>query len=238
MKKIALLLIAMILCAACAFAAPEAADTPAYEMIEGVVLEYTENESCLIHSEIFGNVMVLISEETYIEANGNIEVGAYINVDFNGMMTRSLPPQINAAAIRMFRLEGSVSEILAEENAVMIETADMGSIRVNFAEGMQLPEAACAYLTVYTNGAMTMSLPPQTGASLVIHGYSIAGKVAEVRENMVVIGEGANAIEVHAEPALIGEEIVEGAVVRVIFNGQMTRSIPAQITAEMIVALN
>ena len=76
-----------------------------------------------------------------------------------------------------------------------------------------------------------MSLPAQIGAGMVLLGYSVSGIITEIADDHIVIGEEMSAIQVNVTPEMLTEAIVEGAAVRVIYNGQMTRSIPAQVSA-------
>ena len=157
-----------------------AADIADIYMIEGIVAENSE-EGILISTAEMGNVLVLTSDETILEGAEALVEGDYVYVDYNGMMTRSLPPQITAMVIRSYRLKGIVTEIFAEENAMLINTESHGDVYVNLpaadeatdesaeeaVEQAAVPQAGDA-VTVYFNGAMTMSLPAQIGAGLVV----------------------------------------------------------------------
>lgn len=156
------------------------ADIADIYMIEGIVTENGE-EGILISTAEMGNVQVLISEETILEGTETLAEGDYVYVDYNGMMTRSLPPQITAMVIRSYRMEGTVTEVFAEENAMLINTETHGNVYVNLTAADEAAdesadeavEKAVApqigdVVTVYFNGAMTMSLPAQIGAGLVV----------------------------------------------------------------------
>ena len=230
MKETALILVLAILTAFSAFAEVPATET---QLLEGIVLEMTE-EGYLIHNTELGEVMVLVNEETYIEATGDIAAGDLIYVDYNGMMTRSLPPQINAAVIRMFRLEGDVISADAEANTILVMSTDFGEVLVNLPEEYAGSEFTETHVTVYFNGAMTMSLPAQVGAGLVIPGYSLQGVVTEITDEYILLGEGMEAIQVNLTESVLPEGLAVGDAVCVIYDGQMTRSIPAQISAQQI----
>ncbi|MBQ4085272.1 MAG: hypothetical protein IJC54_01710, partial [Clostridia bacterium] len=60
----------------------------------------------------------------------------------------------------------------------------------------------------------------------------------EIAEGDILIGEGMEAVQVNFAAGQLPETAAVGAVVRVIYDGQMTRSIPAQITATEIVQLS
>ena len=172
--------------------AVEEANAEVY-MIEGQVVQADEN-GILINTADMGEVLVLTTDETLWEGTEALEAGDYAYVDYNGMMTRSLPPQITATVIRSWRMEGVVSEVYAEENAMLITTGTHGEVYVHLpataedavpadeaqaetdAEapaGEQQVEAAILpaagdNVTVYFNGVMTMSLPGQISAGMVV----------------------------------------------------------------------
>ena len=227
MKKIAILLMVALFSVIAAFA-----ETEAYEpvLLEGVVTGITE-EGYLVYEETVGEVMVLVNEETVIEATADISCGDYVYVDYDGQMTRSIPAQITADVLRMYRLEGDIVEHMPEDNSVLLNSVEYGDIIVHLPEDWAGQEITDTHLTVYFNGAMTMSLPAQIGAGMVIPGYCVSGIITEIAEDYIVIGEEMSAIQVNVTPEMLTEAIVEGAAVRVIYNGQMTRSIPAQVSA-------
>ena len=58
-------------------------------------------------------MLVLISEDTVLETGYELAVGDYVYVDYDGVMTRSLPPQVTAGRIVSHKLEGDVLEDLS-----------------------------------------------------------------------------------------------------------------------------
>ncbi|MBQ3222122.1 MAG: hypothetical protein IJB41_00770 [Clostridia bacterium] len=256
MKKIALFLVLILVLtfAACAQQAPAPQPTPEPQpteqpaqttadepiesaMISGVIVELTE-EGLLIENAENGQILVITGEETVFETTGDIQPGDYIYVDYNGQMTFSLPAQIGATVVRMHKLEGEITEIYAEENAVLLNNAEMGDVYVYLPEEYKNAAIDFAHMTVYFDGAMTMSLPGKISAGLVIPGYSVQGAITEIAEGYILIGEGMEAVQVNFAAGQLPETAAVGAVVRVIYDGQMTRSIPAQITATEIVQLS
>lgn len=234
MKKIFAILLAALLVCISAFAEPIAEEMIS---IEGFVVEITE-EGYLIETSDLGEVMVLTHEETYTETVRDILPGDYLYIDYNGMMTRSLPPQINASVIRMHVLSGSIVESNAEENSVLLNTDTHGEVIVFLPEVWAGQALDCENLTVYFNGAMTMSLPAQIGAGFVIPGYSLQGAVTEIGDGWMMIGEGMEAIQVNFDAQMLPENVNVGDVIRIIHDGQMTRSIPAQVTASEIIQIS
>lgn len=122
-------------------------------------------------------VQVNLSEETIFEldAEGELSKGAYIHVLFNGQMTRSLPAQIAAIKVGCYSRTGIISAV--EEGRFTLTTALGEEIWVNTLPGQmavnqetdeQVALTDGAKMTVYFNGAMTMSLPAQIGAELIV----------------------------------------------------------------------
>ena len=133
--------------------------------ISGEILEITP-EYILIGNEMLGEVQVNLAEGTVIEGAYALEVGQTVVVMYNGMMTRSLPAQITAMHIGVYVVEGSVTAV--EDGFVMIRREDIAE-----EIQMSLPENAPALevgdrVIAYTNGAMTMSLPPQMNAIAIV----------------------------------------------------------------------
>ena len=138
------------------------------ETLQGTLVEITE-EGLLMETGFMGPVLVKLGEETVLDGFASLEEllpGRVIAVDYNGMMTRSIPAQITADRVTSYQLTGTVTEVL--ENAFMLETQTHGPVQVNIdvEAGMTLPEVN-AQVTVTFNGAMTMSLPAQVGAWIV-----------------------------------------------------------------------
>ena len=256
MKKIVLFLaltlaLAFAACA-CAQQTPAAEPSPApqetenaelageaasVQLITGTVIAVTD-EGVLIETEANGEVLVLTHEATVWETTGDIAAGDYIYVDYDGQMTFSLPAQISADVVRMHRLEGDIKEIYAEENAVLLSTEQSGEVYVRMPESWAQTEIDFSHMTVYFDGVMTMSLPGQINAGLVAPGYSLQGAISEIAEGYILIGEGAESVQVHIAEGQLPETAEVGTVVRVMYDGQMSRSIPAQITANEIVQIS
>lgn len=133
--------------------------------ISGEILEITP-EYILIGNEMLGEVQVNLAEGTVIEGAHALEVGQTVVIMYNGMMTRSLPAQITAMHIGVYVVEGSVTAV--EDEFVMILREDTEEEVM-----MTLPENAPELkegdrVIAYTNGAMTMSLPPQMNAIAIV----------------------------------------------------------------------
>lgn len=128
----------------------------------GTVTEITE-EGIFITTADGRPMQILTNEETLHEGK-DAEVGDYIHVTYNGQMTRSIPAQINALKIGCYTHTGVVSEISEEQFTL---TTEAETILVNAAAELLANLTDGMTVTVYSNGAMTMSLPAQIGAELI-----------------------------------------------------------------------
>ncbi len=135
----------------------------------GIVTEIGEG-FIMIQNGDGQEVQVNTFEETIFEGK-EIEAGDYIHVTYNGMMTFSIPAQIAAQKIGCYAHTGVVGEIT--EGQFTLET-EMEPIIVNVLEGQLEGIETGMTVTVYSNGAMTMSLPAQIGAEMITATETIA----------------------------------------------------------------
>ena len=152
---------------------PEEEEVVEIPMISGVISEindaqYDENGKLLSATllvtcgeypqvEVFYN-----AEDTVLEGVESLEIGNYVYVQYNGVMTRAIPPQITAEQVSVWKLEGTVTAI--EADGFMLDTAEQGEVWCNATVEQLATLAVGASLTVYTNGIMTLSLPAQVTA--------------------------------------------------------------------------
>lgn len=133
--------------------------------LSGLVTEATEEYIVIADGEM-GDVRVNLGEETVFEGidAASLAVGQYVYVDYDGKMTRSLPPQVFALRLAAHVVTGTVIETSEGSVTVMQEG---GEVVLHLPEGA--PQIAAGQTIVaYTNGAMTMSLPPQMAAGYVV----------------------------------------------------------------------
>lgn len=233
-KVVSMMLLALMVCAA---ALAESA-APEIAALEGVVLEIQEDSGYLIADADGRKVQALTNEETVWEVDREIAVGDYLYIDYDGKMTRSVPAQITAQVVRMHVLEGFVTEADLEANAILLTTPDQGEAYVTLPESMRGEDATGKELTVYFNGVMTMSLPPQVNAGYVVYEYAVQGEVTEICDEYIVVGEGQEAVQVNVDAAQRPETLKVGDVIRVRYDGAMTRSLPPQISADEIIQIS
>jgi hypothetical protein len=84
---------------------------------------------------------------------------------YDGKMTRSIPAQITAQLIRACVREGLVGAM--GEDHFMLQT-ELEEIQVNCTAEQLAQVQEGLQVKVYFSGAMTMSLPAQIGAELIV----------------------------------------------------------------------
>ncbi len=131
--------------------------------LSGAVTEITE-EYILIQSADGQEYQVNLLPETNFEGK-ELSIGDFIHVTYNGQMTRSLPAQVAALTIGCYAHQGVVSDIV---DGQFMLTTENDMILVNFPAEMADSVQDGATVIVYSNGAMTMSLPAQIGAELIV----------------------------------------------------------------------
>ena len=208
-------------------------------MLQGAILEVQE-DGLLIMDEAQGEVLVLISDETVQETGYELGVGDYVYVDYNGQMTRSLPPQVTAGRIVSHKLEGDVVEVYAEENALLLYGSDGNEYRINLPEAWEGETFDAQRAIVYYDGAATLSLPPQVSAGLVLPEYAIEDIITELSETSMTLGMDEGAVLVEFNPALLPEGLEVGDAVRVSYESADagTNAAPTQVTATAILKIS
>lgn len=143
----------------------EQAENAEAEIVElgGKITEIADGY-IVMETLMHGMVQVNLGDDTLYDGADpdELAVGQYIQVMYDGKMTRSLPAQITALKVGLYPVSGVVKEL--GENSVTLSREEIGDEVIVF-----LPEGAEALsvgdsVTAYTNGAMTMSLPAQTNA--------------------------------------------------------------------------
>ena len=208
-------------------------------MLQGTILEVQE-DSLLIEDAAQGEVLVLISDETVQETGYELGVGDYVYVDYDGQMTRSLPPQVTAGRIVSHKLEGDVVEVYAEENALLLYGSDGNEYRINLPEAWEGETFDAQRAIVYYDGAATLSLPPQVSAGLVLPEYAIEDIITELSGTSMTLGMDEGAVLVEFDPALLPEGLEVGDAVRVSYESADagTNAAPTQVTAIAILKIS
>lgn len=133
-----------------------------YELI-GTVEEITDEYYLILTTE-GQRIQVNLYEGTTFDGETPV-LGDLIHVFYNGIMTRSLPAQVSADHISCYITIGSIVELTQEGF-----TLDNGQeiLEVHCAETLLTGLENGQQVKVYTNGIMTMSLPAQINAELIL----------------------------------------------------------------------
>ena len=137
-------------------------ETPLYELT-GEVTQAADGYFVMLDA-MHGEVQVNIGDDTLYDGaeSGEVAVGQFVTVLYDGKMTRSLPAQVYALRVGVYPIAGEVTQV--GEGSVTIVRAETGDeVIVSLPEGAPQLEAGMQ-VTVYTNGMMTMSIPAQTHA--------------------------------------------------------------------------
>lgn len=207
------------------------------EPLVGRIVEMRENGDILIEQIEGGSqVQVHVPEALEIEADWEIGVGDVIYVSYSGIMTRSLPPQVTATAIRSHSIEGLVTEANTETGRVLIENAAFGQVWATVPEDTNVAALGGAHVRVFYNGIMAMSFPGQIGAVAIDAMEVSEGVVSEIGDGYFMLGEGDEALRVNtdAHTKALAEYAI-GDTVEVHHRMAMAMSLPPQVYAVAVV---
>lgn len=202
-------------------------------ILQGTITELSA-EGLTMEDHQLGAVAVHIGEETQIETEEKpLEAGQYVFVEYDGAMTKSIPPQVTARAIRMFALSGEVQQV--EEGKFLLmrhQTEEM--IWVMVPEGTKV--FAGDIVVAYYDGKMTKSSPAQISALHVVP-TTVTGEVKSVSdESITLAGEDGSEYIVNLFEKTVKEvEPAVGDRVTVHYTGAVAMSMPPQISAIAVV---
>ena len=168
MKKLIsmMMMLALLTGTVAGFAQNEQAQEDAAVLLTGTILEVAEDHVLLDVAEL-GEVQAWVNEETVVEGVDELLPGQVAVVLYNGMMTRSLPPQVAAIKVSCFAFTGEIAEM--NQNGFLLHPDEgMDAVQVNAPDELLQGLKPGSRVTVYFNGAMTMSLPGQIGAGLIV----------------------------------------------------------------------
>lgn len=167
MKKFVSLLLALLLAAA----APLTVLAEEPEMMkpfEGLVTEVFEGGFLMEDTEM-GILQINVDDNTILDGLLTIEsiaVGMYVIVDHNGMMTRSIPPQVYGVRVGCYTLNGVAGDI-TPEGVLLTGDPIFGDVFVQMTPTMANVFPGVPML-VYYDGVITMSLPGKVNARYVL----------------------------------------------------------------------
>lgn len=229
MKK----LLGMALCLALLLGALPGGAEGQNAMLQGVIGELGADNLVLSDHKL-GEVVVQIAQDTQLETEDRpLEAGQYVFVEYDGKMTRSLPPQITARAIRMFSLSGEVQQV--EEGKFLLmchHTEEM--VWVMMPEGVKV--FAGDIVVAYYDGKMAKSSPAQVSA-LHVEPTTVSGQVQSVGDEAITLmGDDGSEYVVNLFEKTVMEVTPQvGERVTVHYNGTVALSMPPQIAAIALV---
>ena len=147
-----------------AFAEENEPDT----LLEGLVTEVLEQGFVMEDIEL-GSVLLNVDETTVMDgilAEGDIEVGQYVFVEYDGRLTRSLPPQAHADRVCCYRLTGTV-DLSLSMGVLLTGDPTFGDVIIRV-DGSMPHLYQGMPITVYYNGVMAMSYPGQITARHIV----------------------------------------------------------------------
>lgn len=147
-----------------AFAEENEPDT----LLEGLVTEVLEQGFVMEDIEL-GSVLLNVDETTVMDgilAEEDIEVGQYVFVEYDGRLTRSLPPQAHADRVGCYRLTGTV-DLSLSMGVLLTGDPIFGDVIIRV-DGSMPHLFQGMPITVYYNGVMAMSYPGQVTASHIV----------------------------------------------------------------------
>lgn len=101
-----------------------------------------------------------------ILTEGGIEVGQYVFVEYDGRLTRSLPPQAHADRVGCYRLTGTV-DLSLSMGVLLTGDPTFGDVIIRV-DGSMPHLYQGMPITVYYNGVMAMSYPGQVTARHIV----------------------------------------------------------------------
>ena len=218
MKKLLALIIALFIATLSFAACAEATAT-----LEGLITEIDDGYF-LMNDVQQGIVRINLDETTVYEGTAtrtSLVRGQYVYVQYNGVMTRSLPPQVSAQKVSCFQVSGTVSALL--ENGFIVDGDSTLKQVVVHAGSDQPPVFKGMAVTLYYNGIMALSQPPQINAVHMVV-PTLSGTVSAVTDKGFTL---TSADRTQYTVTLTSETVVsvlpaDGETLVVYYSGQLT----------------
>lgn len=228
-KALAILLLLSVLClSGSAFATATAS-----AQLEGLITE-TGNGYFLMNDAAQGEVRVNLDDATTAyegtATKDSLAVGQYVYVQYNGVMTRSQPPQVTADKVSCYEVTGTVAAIL--DTGFTVENDPiLGTVIVRLADGLP-PVYEGVPITLYYNGVMALSYPPQITAVYIVV-PTLEGLASDLSEDgfSLTLDDGSlYRVSVTEETAMLALP-AEGDRLLVYYNGDTGATVTALAVA-------
>ncbi len=145
------------------------------------------------HASVQVNIIDGVTVFEGIAAKDTLAVGLYVFVTYDGVMSRSLPPQVSAQIVACYRLTGTVADIL--ENGVIVTGDEVTGTAIVLIGDNFPPVYLGVPITVYYNGLMALSMPPQIFASHIIVPY-LEGAVSDANAQTFILTDADGATHI------------------------------------------
>ena len=218
MKKLFALLLALLFTGVSFTAVAETTAT-----LEGLITEIDDGYF-LMQDIQQGSVRVNLDETTVYEGTAtqtSLAKGQYVYVQYNGVMTRSLPPQVSAQKVSCFQVSGTVSALL--ENGFVVE-GDLTLKQVIVHAGSDQPPVFKGMaVTLYYNGIMALSQPPQINAvHMVVPTLSGTASAVTDKGFTLTSTDGTQYVVTLTDETLVSTLPANGETLVVYYSGQLT----------------
>lgn len=224
------------------------ADRVVCNVLTGSVTEVLEDGSILMTDDTFGETIVHLSE-----GMNHVYAGMPITVYYDGVMTLSLPGEANASHILIPELTGTVSgkteegftltDAFGTEYQVLFSEESLISEILPAVEEEETTEEITEEAAEETTEEIAEDVIEETAEEIVedVTEETAEAITEEFSEEEIVMDDAEQVEEIILPSAeLLSESAIEwadGDTVTVYYNGMMSRSIPAQITAMEIVVI-
>lgn len=197
--------------------------------LQGLITE-VDSGYFVMDDETRGDVRVNLDDAITaydgIAAKDKLTVGLYVFVQYNGIMTRSLPPQVTALKVGCYVVIGTVSDILTYGYIVEGDTV-IGKVIVHMDDSLP-PVYKGVPITLYYDGIMALSMPPQISAAYIIVPVLEGVISGASKDGFILTDDSGKAHQI----ALSDETRVltlpaEGERVRVYYSGVLTNDTDA-----------
>lgn len=210
--------------ALCAVSVPALSATVQPQTLQGLITEVGD-QYFLMKAQTYGIIRVKLDETLTVydgvAQKGKLSVGLYVFVDYNGIMARSMPPQITATKVGCYVVSGTVGEIL--DNGYIVQgDAVFGNVIVHMAAGMP-PVFKGVPITLYYSGVMALSTPPQVDAAYLVV-PTLAGTVSNATEEGFTLTEAdasTHTVALNADTVILTLP-ADGEQVLVYYSGTFT----------------
>ena len=223
-------LFALALCCAIFLtAAPCMAEQTQSYTLQGLITGVSD-AYFLLHDQTNGIVQVNLEDERTryagIAAKGRMAVGQYVFVQFNGIMTKSIPPQVTADQVSCYAIHGIVSEILQSGYVVQGDSV-LGTVIVHMDKTLA-PIFLHVPITVYYSGIIALSAPPQLTALHTVVPM-LEGVATSVSENSLVLTDDHHVVHHITLDAQtqVDEPLSDGMRICVYYNGTLENTTDA-----------